>query len=661
MSDQSHVLVQKNLAVFNFISPRVAEMLRNELEKPSGVDATSHSQKAMRFPMNMPDRDGIDLYTFDFIEHLIQHCNSNKAYLLGAPRTEQSYYMLLVGAPSAENLDAALRKHAPKCLMIGIGDASLFAKSLSTIDWGDHINKIQQGGGTVYLFAETDPEAVVERVWRTCRTHNPTQIDNLTAIIQGTADLQQQIIASLTQTIMLSLAQLGFFHDETVMLWNTWQNRLTNRVRRFQRQTKSISDVPCFVVASGPSLENDIDIVKAHKDHAVVVSVASSLRSLLNAGITPDFHVELENVYITPKFAELSKTYDLSTIKLVAAASVEPAVFDYIDEAILYARYELSSYPAFATGLDETLRLPSPTAGNAALSFALESGFREVYLFGLDLGTYDQTKHHAGDSYYYTDGALEHPDVYDITVPGNFRDQIWTSRPFLSALKNAADLAKMFSGLASIKNCSDGARIDNAPPFPAADISVDASPGAKAKRLEELQNAFVAPTDSGPEWPGEALSASISAFFDRAETILNAPQSIYDGSYEARFLELVNLNMGYQDPPELGMDSSAVMLVRGTLLSIVTFMERFRARVAYPDKQKAFATIAAVTVSQSLAELRALALDQLGGATPKPPLPVDGRVASADRHFPKLISIPRNADCPCGSGIKFKRCHGKIT
>ncbi|MDA8637461.1 DUF115 domain-containing protein [Rhodospirillales bacterium] len=662
MPERSHLLEQKNLAVFEFISPRVAEMLRasctaDRPEKKIGM----RRQRAMRFPMNAPMRQDIDLHSFDFIERLLEKSKKAGVRFFDAPRTERSYYLLLIGAPNTEDLLSAIEKHDPRCLIIGIGNSAQFANSLKTVDWGRCINDFQSRGGAVYLLPDTDPEAVVERVWKTCRSHNPTQIDNFTVIVQNGIDPENAAIAMLAQTIMLSIAQLGFFHDETVMLWNTYQNRTTNRVRLFQRQTEPITDVPCFVVASGPSLEKDIMTIKANKEHAVVISVASSLRSLLNAGVTPDFHVELENVYITPKFAELSETYDISDIKLVAAASVEPAVFDYINEAILYARYELSSYPVFAKNISETLRLSSPTAGNAALSFALESGFHDVYLFGLDLGTYDVAKHHAKDSYYYTAGALEHPDVYDISIPGNFRDQVWTSRPFLSALKNAADLANIFATTSNIMNCSDGARIDNTAPFNAADINLNTPTAAKALALKQLNSGFHK-LDVGDEgWPGSSLERSINKTFKQLQSVLTDTASIHDGTYEKRFLEILDLNMGYLDPPKLGPDSSAVMLVRGTILSIITFMERYRARVAYSSEQLTFSETAASILGESLTEIHSLAIDLLGAATPNAPLAIEARVASPGRTFPAPIRIPRNVDCPCGSTEKYKRCHGKVT
>jgi preprotein translocase subunit SecA len=35
-----------------------------------------------------------------------------------------------------------------------------------------------------------------------------------------------------------------------------------------------------------------------------------------------------------------------------------------------------------------------------------------------------------------------------------------------------------------------------------------------------------------------------------------------------------------------------------------------------------------------------------------------GASASAGRDDPKFADVARNAPCPCGSGKKFKRCHG---
>lgn len=660
MSQGITELQKKNLTVFKHLSETVFLGLVDALNTlVSHQSSTTRSHKIMRFPMSAPRREDIDLPTFDFIDGLLQRLNNQQVPIFDISRSEETYYLLLVGAPTRQALRDAVQKYKPKCLMIGIGDIHQFAESLDTIDWGQQISDIQSAGGTVYIFAQHDPIMIVEDSWRTCRIHNPTQIDHFTAIIQGAPETQTQVAGHIAQTLMLSITQLGFFHDECVMLWNTYQNRKTGKVSVFQRATEA-PDIPIFVVASGPSLENDIDYIRQHQDKAIIISVATALRPLLDAGITPDFHVELENVYITPKLIDLSKDYDLSGIRLVAAASVEPDVLGYFDAAILYARTALSSYPIFARGEDETLSLPGPTAGNAALSFALESGFQNIYLFGLDLGTRNPTKHHMRGSFYDTDAAPAHIDEYDIPVPGNFTNSIWTSRPFFSALKNADDLIASFGNRAKVRNCADGARLSHAESLRASQIELIGNI-EKSAAIETLCNRFKSIDADGAVWPRDQLIPEITSLLKKLRSILTNPKTLLDGSYEQQMLDVLKLPIGYRDATPLGADMAALMLFRGTVLAMTLFMERYRGRVGSLNALSVYAEEAASQYMSLINELEQTATTLFAGAEPNQPAPVEERIASATRMFPAPIRISRNADCPCGSGLKFKRCHGRVS
>lgn len=660
MSQGITELEKKNLTVFRHLSEMVFRALVDALNT---MDHHQNDQprlhKILQFPMTVPRREDIDLPTFDFVDGLLQRLNQNQVPVFDTPRSEYPYYLLLAGAPTEKVLDDAIKKHQPKCLMIGIGDIHQFAETLKTIDWGQRINDIQKAGGSAIIITESDPIQIVENAWRTCRIHNPTQIDNFTTIIQGDRTTQARVAGHIAQTLMLSITQLGFFHDECVMLWNTYRNRKTGKVRVFQRAT-SAPDIPVFVVASGPSLEKDIDIIQQQQSNAMILSVASALRPLLDNGITPDFHVELENVYITPKLIDLSKDYDLSKIRLVAAAAVEPDVLDYFDEAILYARTALSSYPLFAHGEDETLSLPGPTAGNAALSFALESGFQNIYLFGLDLGTRNPEQHHTRGSFYDTDAAPAHTDEYDIPVPGNFGSSVWTSRPFLSALKNADDLIASFGNRANVRNCADGARLSHAESLRANQIKLKDNID-KSDAIRTLCNRFQSTDANNTIWPRDRLIPEIESLLKKLRSILTDPKTLLDGSYEQKMLDVLKLPIGYRDPTPLGADMAALMLIRGTVLAMTLFMERYRGRVGSSDTLPIYAHEAAAQYMTLLGELEQTATALFAGAEPNQPAPVEARIASASRKFPAPIRTSRNTDCPCGSGVKFKRCHGKVT
>ncbi|MED5423009.1 MAG: SEC-C metal-binding domain-containing protein, partial [Pseudomonadota bacterium] len=59
---------------------------------------------------------------------------------------------------------------------------------------------------------------------------------------------------------------------------------------------------------------------------------------------------------------------------------------------------------------------------------------------------------------------------------------------------------------------------------------------------------------------------------------------------------------------------------------------------------------------------RALSSDQADGAPVAPQQPSATIIKpSFDKNDPDTWGkVPRNADCPCGSGKKYKHCHGKI-
>jgi len=60
-----------------------------------------------------------------------------------------------------------------------------------------------------------------------------------------------------------------------------------------------------------------------------------------------------------------------------------------------------------------------------------------------------------------------------------------------------------------------------------------------------------------------------------------------------------------------------------------------------------------------LEDLKEIALDCLGGSAPKELPPFGGGTASeGGLAAPERIS--RNSPCPCGSGRKYKHCHGAM-
>ena len=61
-----------------------------------------------------------------------------------------------------------------------------------------------------------------------------------------------------------------------------------------------------------------------------------------------------------------------------------------------------------------------------------------------------------------------------------------------------------------------------------------------------------------------------------------------------------------------------------------------------------------------LDDLKEIALDCLGGSAPKELPPFGGGTASEGEVLAAPERISRNSPCPCGSGRKYKHCHGAM-
>ena len=90
----------------------------------------------------------------------------------------------------------------------------------------------------------------------------------------------------------LILSGLGFYFDETVMITNTFENLHSGDAQMTRFSRSKIRSNPVFIVASGPSLDKDIEWIKKNQDKAVVFACGSAIMPLLRNGIQPDFSVE---------------------------------------------------------------------------------------------------------------------------------------------------------------------------------------------------------------------------------------------------------------------------------------------------------------------------------------------------------------------------------
>ena len=146
----------------------------------------------------------------------------------------------------------------------------------------------------------------------------------------------------------------------------------------------NVNDVPAIIVAAGPSLDDNINELKAAVGKAFIIVVDTALKSVLNAGIRPDVsvlvdphkpmvlfdHPDIENI---PMVAYHRASYKI-TKKIKAPKFYFGEPNQYISH--IYKKYAKIDVDCLETG---------GSVANNAFSIAKDLGFRTIILVGQDL------------------------------------------------------------------------------------------------------------------------------------------------------------------------------------------------------------------------------------------------------------------------------------
>jgi hypothetical protein len=111
-------------------------------------------------------------------------------------------------------------------------------------------------------------------------------------------------------------------------LWtrNTFKNApYFFRLAGIERIRDSCTGIPAFVVAAGPSLEKDIDILDRHRRNAILFAVDTTLKPLLKRHILPDFVITVDPQMVNSH--HLARVTGLNTRGELPVLVADPAVY----------------------------------------------------------------------------------------------------------------------------------------------------------------------------------------------------------------------------------------------------------------------------------------------------------------------------------------------
>lgn len=256
----------------------------------------------------------------------------------------------------------------------------------------------------------------------------------------------------------------GFYEDELMSLTHTIENSHHNKISSHSNVFEKYKSTPIIIAGNGPSLDDDISHLQSVKNNVLIVSCGTSLNALLENGITPDIHVEMErspeSLYI--KREQVRQLVNKESI-FIGLNTVFPEYIQLFENRIIFAKANdlgASLLKEEFTNL-QLLYNCNPTVTNMALSSLLRLGFKNIFLLGCDYGYTDPKYHHSKHSAYFDEDSNLSNSVFlaEISVKGNFEETVSTSRIFnesrLVQQKNIIGDASL-----TVTNCSNGAKIE---------------------------------------------------------------------------------------------------------------------------------------------------------------------------------------------------------
>jgi hypothetical protein len=180
---------------------------------------------------------------------------------------------------------------------------------------------------------------------------------------------------------------------------------------------------PGIVVASGPSLDKNVHLLKGLENKAVIVSADASLRHLIRRKLKPHFIACMERLDETALLFKGLHEKDYEDVHMVASPVVHPDSFAAYKGQILATEREYLYFQSFDFGKGQLV--PGPSAGNMAFRLLKYLGCSPIVLIGQDLALNEEGKTHAtGDPYGDEQSVyLDNPEE----IEGNYTETLKTN------------------------------------------------------------------------------------------------------------------------------------------------------------------------------------------------------------------------------------------
>ena len=389
-----------------------------------------------------------------------------------------------------------------------------FYASLQLIDWAGMLEKSLDKGFSIHFFVSEEVDELLDDLSTFINSSGRHNVAGSYLYSSFYQVGDEEIYEGFRDNLDLSIfAGFGFYDDSRMSVAHTVLNTLNDVpcIKHDRSINKSFgqSAFPVFLVGSGPSLDNDIEFLKENRSKAVVISCGSSLKALYVNGIKPDIHVELERTaHVLHWLKNTSEDKDfldyLKDIYFVGMSQVHPDVFKLFKAAGQMPKDNetgsLLMHKVFSEYGVSVIARTAPTCVHAGFTAAVLFGFKDIYLFGVDMGYKSYDSHHSKYSLYTelsddTSEKLVPSNKGEKEVEANFEGEtVFTSGYFPMFRRSMSSVVSgwrvTFRDSLNIYNCSDGAKIEGADAKRSYDVDMNQYDPGELDRQNVVADIF---------------------------------------------------------------------------------------------------------------------------------------------------------------------------
>ena len=320
------------------------------------------------------------------------------------------------------------------------------AVSLSVADIKSIAARLKALGVGLSFIIETDPVLLEQKIHEHLIYRNPLHLNGILLHKSVNSSSGLAVVESwLRNPEGISQHVAGFFGGEVDEINQVIQSVYNHKLAKQRLLLKPNSfNKPIVLVASGPSLDNQLGFLKDNSDKFTIFASGSALGSLLRNGIQPDVCCFLERQSVVyHDIKEIAdEGFDLSNILLICSMTVDPRICPLFSNVIFFHRPASSSLALFSSEFNHSLFQSGPHSVNAALEAALFLGVKKILCLGCDFGTSDK-------NYPRSSTAIgQSPRSFPLPVRGRSGKTVYTNPELVYAKINFSNAIAYYNATA---------------------------------------------------------------------------------------------------------------------------------------------------------------------------------------------------------------------